>query len=575
LIREWPLADERALMADGAYRSFWYFLKYACGISLNPEGWWLDPIEHRKFVDVLEDEGLRWLADRHRKNADRARFGAILFRTFGKTVILTKCFPLWLSLRDPELAIVIDSETAEKAAEFLSSTRAIMGGGDPYALFVWLFGNWKSAERKWTTKALVHAARRSTAKSDPSFGTWGVNTGGTGKHPDVLVIDDPISRERLREDANWIKIVNQHINSAMKALKPNGFLLLVATPYDEDDPTQRLPRLQGVDVCHGMPEILDARIAVGDGGLWTLYVMAARRRDGECEGRGSPVLPNVWSDAALLADEQDNPIEHAAQMMLQPGTSLHNPITSNLVESMKISRNEVSAESRITLHLDTAFRYKDRLAAGDWSVIETWAHDPAGTGIVTFLGARTSRDWKADEFCEELIEVILEVRRQGFVIRAMTDERPIGGHGGVWEAFLRSKFVERQVIMPPFVQILRHIHGKKKTRIQDALSHWRGGFVRLVVDAPFVQELIRQALRGENARPRDMLDAACDVFHPDIYHGMRSEGRGGGIEPLLATDRVLDPGRVTDEEAVKLYDEIVRKELEEKEGSPWAREPIR
>jgi hypothetical protein len=72
-----------------------------------------------------------------------------------------------------------------------------------------------------------------------------------------------------------------------------------------------------------------------------------------------------------------------------------------------------------------------------------------------------------------------------------------------------------------------------------------------------------------------MLDAACDVFHPDIYHGMRSEGRSGGIEPLLATDRVLDPGRVTDEEALKLYDEIVREELEEKEGSPWAREPIR
>jgi len=550
----WDLEIERETLAIACRDSFWLFLKYAFGVARNPRGRWLTEEVHRPIAELLQREGLAWLERRRKQEQGRTKVMCVIPRGFGKTVIVTKAFPLWLHLHDPDLACVVDSESAQKAVEFVSSIKVLLEGGDPYSLFAQTYGVWHDPARLWTNAQFTHALRRQMALTEPSFDTASVETGTTGSHPDLLVLDDPISQEKIRERGNWIQLSIQHTNALIPALRTDSFFLYVGTPYTNADVISMLLRTDGIREAHGM-KLPPTFPEPSPDGEWVLYYLQAR------DARGESILPRAWTKRELDLYEKKKPQDFAAQMMCAPGTGKHMPLTAEQIDLMWIDRKDLARHMHYTIHLDTAFKDMKRKSAGDESVILVFGHDVGGrTGDVYYIEGHGSNEWQIDEFCHKLVTIVQRYRSQLRRIRAVTDEIALGGKQGLWETHLRSRFADAGLYMPQFIQLQRS-GTRKHVRITEAAGYWAEGHMKLVRGASGVDNLVRQMLEIGVSAHDDWADAAADAFHPDIYRPMIPLGEEAGIDaPRRPFDQYLLTGKITDEVARDAYDTLVEEE---------------
>jgi hypothetical protein len=172
------------------------------------------------------------------------------------------------------MSTVIGSEIHDKAKEFLGPIKTVMQGQNPTSWFCWLYGVWYDSDREWNSKQCVHAYRRSLAHTEPSFGTFGVDTGITGYHPMQVWWDDPISANKMKQSQNWLKSVETAFEATFPAVLTNGFVALVMTRYHDRDPAgiSFVNKDGSPAVCEwaGMPPV-DGRIKIGPKGRWRVY----------------------------------------------------------------------------------------------------------------------------------------------------------------------------------------------------------------------------------------------------------------------------------------------------------------
>ena len=552
----WNLDAERDLWADICYNSFWWFLRIGFGAEFymraNPTEVWLVPRLHKPICDWLQDKVLEWEANRASNARTRMKIALIIPRAFGKTVIGTKALSMWGHLRNPNIATYIGSEVYTKAAEFLSPIKTIYESKDPYAWFPWLYGVWYSPERTWMSAKIVHAARKSISKGEPSFSTWGVESGITGAHPDWGAFDDPLSEEKIRESGNWINAVNQSFASLRPAFRTDSFFLLALTRYRDNDVVGSFIPIEGVRSWTGMPSP-DSRFTPRVDGEWDVYFLQA------LDGGGASIYPEVWTTSELKKYETTRPVEFAAQMMNEPGSGEHMPLTSEQIAEMWIDKESVPTGLSITVHCDTAFKTTKRLGKGDESVVQVWGHDPRGNGEVYFLEGYSSNTWRIEDFTDELVKICQRYKKAGKRVRLITDERDTGGKTGVWENWLVSQFHGAGIPMPPFISLTR-TPVKKITRIREAAGFWVDGLVHIVKGAPGAEKLIGQMIRIGVSSHDDWADAAADVFADEVYRPMLNPtmepNREEGGFPIQPGDDILGRhwDRLTNDTLRQIYD---------------------
>jgi len=194
----------------------------------------------------------------------------------------------------------------------------------------------------------------------------------------------------------------------------------------------------GIKSWDGMPNT-DSRIPVGTG-HWRIYFLQARDTlDTAVYSRGRPILPTVWSDARLTRWEDRNPEDYANQAMNDPTTGEHMPLTKEQIDSLYIPRaamRDIPIEYA-TLHLDTAFK-EDQQEKGDYSVISVWLHDMRNNGMVYFDRSVFSNGWRVEQFNDELVAVMFDLRKRNIRVRMITDEPEPGGKLGSWKALVQQ-----------------------------------------------------------------------------------------------------------------------------------------
>lgn len=554
-----PVEIVRKTLADSCQRNFYQFSKWAFGIARNPRGYWFTRSFHKPICDLLQKQANLWLENRRKKHQGRSKVMVVVPRGMGKTVTVTKAFPMWLQLQDVDLCCVIDSESTSKSEDFLSSIKTIYEGGDPYALFTWLYGSWKHPDRMWRDSKFTHAMRRQMSLTEPSFNSTSVEKGATGFHPDLLIIDDLISQERIRDQGNWIQNSVNHVNALIPALRTDSFQLVVGTPYTNDDVINTLLTQDGIKELHGMP-IPDPFPQPSESGQWVVYFMQARKPD------GSSVLPEAWSDLELDDYETKRPMDFAAQMMCTPGTGGHMPITSEFVENLWVNPQSVPSNLTIGFFCDTAFKSPKRMAKGDESVIEVWGYSRGGnSGDVYYLEGWGSNSWRVEGFAEKLVQLVQHYKAAGYRIRAIVDERTVGGKEGTWEAYLRNVFADAGMFMPPLLMLTRQ-HTRKVERISEAAAYWVDGRVRLVRHAPGVRQLVKQMLQIGVSAHDDWADAAADVFNSEIYVPQIVADAIEISDPRGPYDDYLKTGSVDDGSARSMYDAYFDEHEEQEEG---------
>jgi hypothetical protein len=543
----WPVEDERELWADICQHSFFWFCDIALGYG-RPDFIWWTPRIHRPFCDWFEEHVKDWEASRAKGDRHSKNLMVIVHREFGKTMIITKAGQLWLHLRDLNLSSYIGSSTVTRAQLFFSPLKALLMDSDPGAWFSWLYGNWYDPSRTWTGFELVHAARKNLARTEPSMGTWGIETGLVGMHPDVGFMDDPVDYEKMGSDASWLGKVNSHMHSLAPVFKADSFFVYTGTRYHDADPIGENLRNAGVASLTGMPM---AGTNIRENGKWHVYFRAAR------DENGKPTYPENWPERRLSEYEQANPLQYAAQLMNNPNSGHHVPVTADQIDQLWVERQHVPRNLKVSVHIDTAFKSKESSARGDESVIQVWGHD-RGTGDVYYLEGHGSNRWRIEDFNGQLVMILQKLKSQKRWPFILTDEAEVGGKYGAWQLTIQS-WCHSVGLPAPHIELLQRGGRKKVVRLIEAASYWVDGHVKLVKGAPGVDKLIDQMLRIGTSANDDWADCGADVFNKMVYVPMHRRGSDSmDVPPRRPWDLELQDG---DSRARADYDRI------------WAAEP--
>ncbi len=552
----WNLDDERELWADACLKDFWVFCDYAMGYGTNPDFHWWTKRVHRPFCDWFQEHALNWLAHRGEEDKSWTSLLVVVMREFGKSMVITKAGLHWLHLHDPNISTYIGSSTVTRAQTFFEPIKVVFSGKDPHAAFTWLYGNWEDPNRSWSSDQIVHAARVNVARSEPSVSVWGIETGITGTHPDVGIIDDPIDYDLMAKDAKWLEKVNSHIASLTPVFKADALFIYVGTRYHNADAIGEALYGAGARTVSGMsmPEVVPR-----PDGRWHVYFMPGRGSD------GIPIYPENWSETRLKNFEIQNPMMYAAQILQDPNKGSHVALTRAQIDQLWVDAKDVPKRLMVSIHLDTAFKSRESTARGDWSVIVVLGHTMDGTGEIYFLEGWGSNRWRVEDFNNQLVIVVQKLKQRGLWPFVLTDEAEIGGKYGAWELTLQNWFHAAGLPHPP-IKVLNRGGKKKIARILNAVPFWVDRRVKLVRGAPRVSELVEQMLQIGTAPHDDFADAAADVFHNEIYAQTRIRGAQLDLQPRISRpwDMELQTGNISNEDARMLYDASIAQEEDER-----------
>jgi len=161
-----------------------------------------------------------------------------------KSSIITVGFTLQMILNDPNVRILIDSETYSKAKDFLSEVKGHLEDNTRYReIFHVIHGcypddNKKDPSVRWTDRA-VDLACRTYKRKEPSISVSGIDRSINGMHYDLVIADD-LHSERNVTNKDMIDNVKRHYKLIFSLLDPGKPMVVIGTRWDYQDLYQEM-----------------------------------------------------------------------------------------------------------------------------------------------------------------------------------------------------------------------------------------------------------------------------------------------------------------------------------------------
>jgi predicted phage terminase large subunit-like protein len=143
-----------------------------------------------------------------------------------KSTIATIAYPLWMLMYDPNLRILISSETFGQSKTFLT---AIKDHIERNEVFRAIFGDAKGGDAVWRQEEITIRGRTRVAR-EPSIGVSGVGQTRVGMHYDIIILDDVVSNNNINTPEQIQKTIN-HYKLLLSILEPNSTLIIIGTRY--------------------------------------------------------------------------------------------------------------------------------------------------------------------------------------------------------------------------------------------------------------------------------------------------------------------------------------------------------
>ena len=150
-------------------------------------------------------------------------------RGFGKTSLLTVCRCVFEIIRNPNIRILIASNTERQAAAFLREIKFHLAENPKVLAF---FGSFADGA-KWHETEIIVAGRRLSAK-EPTVTAIGVGGPIASKHYDMVVADDLVDQDS-RSEAQREKLQTWFYKTLTPVLEPHGRLFVIGTRYHHLD----------------------------------------------------------------------------------------------------------------------------------------------------------------------------------------------------------------------------------------------------------------------------------------------------------------------------------------------------
>jgi predicted phage terminase large subunit-like protein len=173
---------------------------------------------HKRILDHIT---------KHKKTLDLAPRG------HGKSTVGTVIFSIWKVLVDPNVRILIVSNTDRQAKAFLREIKANFESDKIVELFGDLQGD------KWTDEEIT-VSNRTAVHKEASITALGASGAVTTKHFDVIIADDLVDFENARTEGQRQKLRDWYYTSLMPTLEPHGELHVYGTRYHPNDLYQSL-----------------------------------------------------------------------------------------------------------------------------------------------------------------------------------------------------------------------------------------------------------------------------------------------------------------------------------------------
>lgn len=223
---------KKALLRESAWDDLYIFAKYVCGYDKMEEHPHLElcevlthGIEMSKQLNLnckppVTTEVVKELEARLKKLI-------MIPRGTFKSTVATNAFPIWLLWHNPNLRIMIDSETLANAKMYLAGIKDMIVNNslmreictDSNGVYV-LEPNYKLSGG-FTEEQLILKARTRLGMKEPTIFCSGADNARTGMHPDVILMDDLVS-ERNVGTTEQIEKVKNHYRFSLSLLEPDG-----------------------------------------------------------------------------------------------------------------------------------------------------------------------------------------------------------------------------------------------------------------------------------------------------------------------------------------------------------------
>lgn len=552
--KPWPLEAERefwrsACAPGTSPHSLWWFVRIAWGTEWyfrkTGKTRWLQARVHKPFLEWYQKHVLEWIKRRSRGVIGRTYLLILHPRGFGKTLLITRAANLWTHLADRNSAWYIGSETHPKAKVFLAGLKAVLNGTDENAWFSWLYGNFQDPKRSWSAESIVTAYRTATAIQEPTFGTYGVEMGITGMHPDGVTFDDPTSADNMSELT--LQQARDSYDNTHPALRTDSLFVGIMTRYAGNDAAGHILDQEGVASWTGLPNPDPRSIAQTAGGKVHVYFLQGRdpTKKSQEHPKGEPVLPEVWDKDGMDHYEIKDPVNFSAQIQNTPTVGEHMPLEYAQIERMFIGRDDLPAIDFATVHLDTAFKDEDRIKRGDFNVILGLLHSlrPDGKVFVDRI-IRNTTD-RAESFISRLCSYLLSLQTRGYRLKCITDEAEAFGKKGSFKLLLQVSLSVAGFRIGPDSILTFNRTNKKEQRLRKAAAYWAEGYVRICKGIEWEDRLMYEAVNLTKGDHDDIIDAFSDVWQDGVWKKPTEHfGTPRDTDIVQPGDEVLRPGLV-------------------------------
>lgn len=160
-----------------------------------------------------------------------------------KSSVVTIGFSLQAILHDPNIRILLDSETFFKAKAFLAEIKGHLESNEEYrAVFKAIHGMYPDGGKKkdllWTDSQL-NLAIRTKRRKEPTFSCAGIDVTKNAMHYDLIISDDLHSEQNVTNKDQIDKVVN-HWKFNYSLLDPGKPMIIIGTRWDYNDLYQHI-----------------------------------------------------------------------------------------------------------------------------------------------------------------------------------------------------------------------------------------------------------------------------------------------------------------------------------------------
>lgn len=209
-----------------AQKDFFFFLEEVLGYKENPD------FEYKKLTPTHKELAEFMMAPKHFKMVLMPRYSL-------KSGIVTIGYALWRIVNNPNIRILIYSDSSNKSEIFLGGIKDHLEGRAPNSKFTQYYPGWADPKNNlWSVHEII-IKKRTIGLREPTVDTAGIETSKIGLHQDLIIFDDIVSDLNTTTKYQMDK-VHSCYQKALSLLRPGGDIVITGTRWHFGDTYGRI-----------------------------------------------------------------------------------------------------------------------------------------------------------------------------------------------------------------------------------------------------------------------------------------------------------------------------------------------